>query len=350
MATSLNLPERFVLPDLLRLTDSVFELKISPFQEQARRVGQEWFSLFGHFDDMKLSSYLETGKYDLFVALGFPNTLDAIRLETCMFYALWAFAADDITDEGELQAQPLDVQAGIDISATVIDRLDIHRPLDPCAAMLQDILERIRISASPQVYTRRFCTGWVAWTQGQVKQTTNRSQSVVPSVEEFITLRRATIAGRMVEAMVQYALDLDIPDDVFAHPALKDISDVVIDLIAWANDLCSFNVRDPSFKEQADGDFSNLVFVLMVNRQIDLQTAVNVLTAMYGDRVKDYTQLKHELPSFGAAVDTQLVVYWKNMEHFFQGTVKWYYSSPRYFPPAGVPHVDGDLEIELLPR
>ena len=45
----------------------------------------------------------------------------------------------------------------------------------------------------------RFCSGWKVWTQAQVKQTTDRSQSVVPSVEEFIEMRRATVAGRMVE-------------------------------------------------------------------------------------------------------------------------------------------------------
>ena len=66
------------------------------------------------------------------MALGFPNALDAMRLETCLACSLWAFAvrssrvsssrvylifldvaspqilskADDLTDGGELQARP----------------------------------------------------------------------------------------------------------------------------------------------------------------------------------------------------------------------------------------------------
>ena len=35
--------------------------------------------------------------------------------------------------------------------------------------------------------------------------------------------------------MVQYALDLDIPDDVFAHQVMTQISEIMIDLIGWAN-------------------------------------------------------------------------------------------------------------------
>ena len=117
---------------------------------------------------MKLSSYLETGQYDLFVALGFPNALDAMRLETCLAYSLWAFAvrlsrvsssrahlifldvaspqilskADDLTDEGELQARPEGVQIDIDKSAVVIEKLDVPRPADPYAAMLQECVVR----------------------------------------------------------------------------------------------------------------------------------------------------------------------------------------------------------------
>ena len=41
--------------------------------------------------------------------------------------------------------------------------------------------------------------------------------------------------------MIQYALDLDIPDEVFAHPLMKGISDAAIDLMAWPN-VCVLSV------------------------------------------------------------------------------------------------------------
>lgn len=51
--------------------------------------------------------------------------------------------ADDMTDEGELQAQPEGVQEDIDKSAVVIEKLDVPRPADPYAAMLQECVVRL---------------------------------------------------------------------------------------------------------------------------------------------------------------------------------------------------------------
>jgi len=92
-------------------------------------------------------------------------------------------------------------------------------------------------------------------------------------------MRRATIGGAMVEgknhvfawlyvltniasAMIEYSLDLDLPDVVFENPIIKAMSDATTDLMTWPNvchlfvpyldcglftlrleqDLCSFNV------------------------------------------------------------------------------------------------------------
>ena len=56
-------------------------------------------------------------------------------------------------------------------------------------------------------------------------------------------------------------------------------------------------------KEQADGDLSNLVCCIMVERQVGLQEAVDILTNMLDDRVTEYSLLKSQLPSFDSKVD-----------------------------------------------
>jgi len=69
----------------------------------------------------------------------------------------------------------------------------------------------------------------------------------------------------------------------------------------------------------------------MLERDVDLQTAVNVVTKMLSDRVNDYVWWKKQLPSFSSEVDTELQRYLKALEQFIQGTVVWNYESPRYF-------------------
>ena len=69
----------------------------------------------------------------------------------------------------------------------------------------------------------------------------------------------------------------------------------------------------------------------MAERNVDLQPAIDILTEMLAARVSDYAQLKRQLPSFGVEVDQQLAIYHENLEHFVQGTVVWYYNSPRTY-------------------
>jgi len=81
-------------------------------------------------------------------------------------------------------------------------------------------------------------------------------------------------------------------------------------------------------KEQSDGDYQNLVFCIMHERDVGLQEAINILTEMLNQRVNDYIKLKSELPSFGTDVDAELQRYLHALENFVQGTVLWYYLSP----------------------
>lgn len=67
----------------------------------------------------------------------------------------------------------------------------------------------------------------------------------------------------------------------------------------------------------------------MVERNTDLQDAIDIVTDMVADRVTEYIDLKSRLPSFGSRVDAELHRYLKGVEHFVQGTIVWYYDSPR---------------------
>ncbi|KAG6812292.1 hypothetical protein H0H92_003601 [Tricholoma furcatifolium] len=97
--------------------------------------------------------------------------------------------------------------------------------------------------------------------------------------------------------MVEYSLDLDIPSFVWEHPVIIGMSQATSDIMTWPNDLCSFN------KEQADGDYQNLVCVLQHAHNLELQEAVDLLTKMIDDRVHDYVKLKECMPSFGPDID-----------------------------------------------
>jgi len=97
------------------------------------------------------------------------------------------------------------------------------------------------------------------------------------------------------------------------------------DIMAWQNDLCSFN------KELASDDYQNLVCCIMVEQMIELQEAIDIAMTMLESRVSEYINLKTRLPKFGPEVDSELARYYVGVENLLQGGIVWSYLTSRYF-------------------
>ncbi|KAF8124306.1 isoprenoid synthase domain-containing protein [Boletus edulis] len=332
-------PPQFCLQDLCAITGRVFELRVNPHQAEADRAARAWFNSINLYDDRKRSKFINYGKFDLFAALTYPDA-DSEHLITGLMFFFWAFAADDMADESDFRYKPDDVHSWHHISRSVFANPEGCRPEEPYAAMLYDILSRFRTTSTPGAY-KRFYRAFESWSHAHVTQSRNRSQDRIASVDEFILMRRSTIGAALVEATIEYSLDLDIPDEVFENPIIQEMSKATNDLMTWPNDLCSFN------KEQSDGDYQNLVFCIMHERKVGLQAAIDILTEMLSQRVEDYIQLKSRLPSFGPEADQALSRYLSALENFVQGTVLWYYLSPRYFRGVDITNRE-DLVIPLF--
>jgi hypothetical protein len=47
---------------------------------------------------------------------------------------------------------------------------------------------------------------------------------------------------RMDAAIIEYAVQADLPDSVFEHPTVIAMSETATDILTWPNDIMSFNV------------------------------------------------------------------------------------------------------------
>ncbi|KAL0573035.1 hypothetical protein V5O48_008928 [Marasmius crinis-equi] len=337
MTVHLDFPPSFVLRNICDITRPVFELKSNPNQELANKAALDWFQRFRVYDTRKAERWLKSGRFDTFAALSFPDA-DLSHLETCQMFFFWAFSTDDLSDESDLQRKPDGVDNGHNPSRRILYDPDAPQPWDsPYAAMLWDPETDIDIRLA------RFVQAYLEFSASQIQQASNRSVDRIPPVQEFLLMRRATIGAALVEAMVEFSLDIDLPDYVFEDPIVIAMSHATTDIMTWPNDLCSFN------KEQADDDYQNLVCVLKHAYKLNLQEAVDMLTRMIQDRVQDYVDLKQRLPSFGPKVDAALKQYHTALEHFVQGCIVWYYSSPRYFRDVE-PLEKKEVVIELFPK
>ncbi|KDR79649.1 hypothetical protein GALMADRAFT_137443 [Galerina marginata CBS 339.88] len=315
------LPRTFCLRNVVDITTRAFgPVKVNPHGEKVHDTMKKWFMSFKGYDTPKALAYLD--KFQNFATFSYPDA-DEEHLETCLADIYWGFVVDDVTDEGELQAEPDQIKAGVETCLQALYQVDFTST-DPHASMLYDLYKRIQSTGTPE-NCRRFVRAVEEFGMSEIEQSHERSRQNIPSVSEFIVARRGTYGAFMIQTVVEYSLDLKLPDYVFEHPIVDEMSVVTRDIMAWVNDLCSFN------KEQADNDFQNLVCCIMVEQKVELQEAIEVLIDMLERRIDDYTKLKARLPSFGSLVDDELARYNIAIEHFIKGSAAYYYSTTRYF-------------------
>ncbi|KAK0481138.1 isoprenoid synthase domain-containing protein [Armillaria luteobubalina] len=267
------------------------------------------------YDRMEAEPFLDHSRFEVFVALSFLET-DLAHLETCLCFFLWAFSTDDLSDEGDLQKKPDDIQTNHEVFLQILYNADAEQPTYPCAVMLWDLLTRIRGTGNSGTYYR-FVKAFIDFSSSQVRQSRNRNMDYIPPIQESILMRRCTIGAALVEAMVEYSLDLDIPDHVFDDPIVIARSEAITDIMTWPNVMIVTSQR----KKQADGDHQNFFCALQHAKAIGLQDAINILTNMISDRVEEYLHLKKKLPSFGPDIDSVLTRYHTAVGGFTQGCI-----------------------------
>ncbi|KDR73936.1 hypothetical protein GALMADRAFT_141701 [Galerina marginata CBS 339.88] len=288
-------------------------------------------------------------------AYNFPDA-DVRHLETCVACLYWAFSIDDVGDEGELYATPDIIKSDVNLYLQALYHKDFSST-DPYAMMLhefrlsmlrqvslpntipvyQSVFKRIQATTSPGSLGR-FIRGLEEYFDSEVVQSRRRLQHDIPPVSEFIVLRRDTVAGPFLWALVEYSLDINLPHYVFDDPVVIEIDKAAKDIMAWQNDICSFN------KEQAEDDYQNLVCSIMANRRVELQDAIGILTDMLESRVDEYINLKSRLPSFGTNIDSELMKFITGVENVIQGGIIWSYMSPRYYSSEEL----GGLELQSM--
>ncbi|KAF8756251.1 hypothetical protein RHS01_04708 [Rhizoctonia solani] len=143
------------------------------------------------------------------------------------------------------------------------------------------------------------------FSQAVIKESSNKNEDCVETIDQYISTRRDTSAVKQVYAMMEYAHCLDLPNEIRLNPIIVELGVAGNDILSWANDIYSFPVED------SRGQLHNFVYVAMHNNRVDLQGAA-------------------QLPSFGSHIDSQVARYVQGIEYTIQACIEWYFLTPRY--------------------
>ncbi|KAI0295458.1 isoprenoid synthase domain-containing protein [Russula brevipes] len=337
-------PTFFVLPDL------VSHCPYSPtFHDEGDAMAAEsldWILSYSpHFTESKVTAMrgLQAGELTAYCY----NNCPASRLRVVSDFMNYLFHLDDVSD-GYL-ARDAETLASWVMNA--FEWPDFYRPIrgqqggiqeNNAAKLARDYWSRCVRDCAPAVQ-QRFKSHMEMFFQAVHQQAVYRADGVVPDLETYVDNRRETSGCKPVFDLIEYSLDLELPDAVVDHPVIVALNQSANDLVTWSNDIFSYNV------EQSRGDTHNMISVFMIRDGMTVQQAVDRVGDMCKETIDSFIENQERVPSWGDAVDRDVKLYVNGLREWIVGSLHWSFMTKRYFGDNGGT-VKAARIVDLLPR
>ncbi|KAJ6471524.1 isoprenoid synthase domain-containing protein [Mycena sanguinolenta] len=246
------------------------------------------------------------------------------------------FVVDDITDE-------MSAAEARRISVISLDGLRYGLPhfslSSICAESNESVIgrhpgQRLHRVANLDVLAR-FITNYELYLKAVTNEADERDRNVVrPSLDSYLTLRRETGAVAMCFDLL--LVPEEIPQSVLNDPRVARVERLGLDLVCVGNDILSFNV------EQARGDTHNAVLVVMHERGLSTQDAMDFVGKWYCEAVEEFLEAMRDVPQCGSVIiRSRVKMYFAAIANWVTSSYEWSLRSGRYFAADQYPLENG---------
>ncbi|KOG38127.1 multidrug MFS transporter [Streptomyces resistomycificus] len=203
-------------------------------------------------------------------------------LQAIADYSAWFFVWDDRHDRDIVHRRPAAWRRLRSCLHAALDspRTHLHHE-DPLVAGFADSVVRL-YSFLPRTWNLRFARHFHQVIEAYDREFHNRTEGVVPTVEEYLALRRFTFAHWIWTDLLEPTAGRELPDRVRKHPAYRRAALLSQEFAAWYNDLCSLP------KELAGDEVHNLGISLIKHEGLTLEEAVNEVRRRVEKCVSDF--------------------------------------------------------------
>ncbi|KAG2057544.1 terpenoid synthase [Suillus hirtellus] len=189
---------------------------------------------------------------------------------------------------------------------------------------------------------RHFLATFGAHLRAVVVEARDREQGHRRSFHDYLKLRRQTVG--VTPCLLIYEMGMDLPDEVFYHPVIRDLIECISDLSLIDNDMISYN------KEQAAGNEDhNLISVIMLELGLDISGAIAWAAHYHAGVQKRFIDGLSKVPSWGPIVDALVNEYLDGLKNWPRANYSWSYENQRYFF-IEKPEIQQTRLVPLLPR
>lgn len=255
-------------------------------------------------------------------------------LQAIADYSAWFFFWDDRHDRDIVHGRP-DAWRRLRLALhTALDSPEAHlHHQDPLVAAFADSVSRL-YSFLPQTWNARFARHFHAVIDAYDREFRNRTGGVVPTVAEYLALRRLTFAHWIWTDLLEPSAGCELPDAVRRNPAYRRPALLSQEFAAWYNDLCSLP------KEIAGDEVHNLGISLVKHEGMTLEQAVADLRRRIEECISEFQEAEQEALLFadrladgtvrGKELSSAVRDCLGNMRNWFSSVYWFHHESGRY--------------------
>lgn len=267
--------------------------------QRAEEYAIEWFNtwLTKHDSaiDKKYVQVIKVNQFAQFAAHCSPGASQFVS-KIAATLAEWLFFSDDLIEENK------DYEELADRFQQIKEICDepgkIEDSSNPSLRALADIIVRMHI-ACKDALKARFTKSVEEYLKSNLWERGNIEEKRTPPVEEYLRMRYHTSATPLSFHMVELDKGLDIPDDIYQDPDVKELLRSGAFCCNNENEILSFFKEWDNAQKNGDAVIHNLVHVFMHEDTNDDAEEVKLRRAFS----RTAEQLKKELETFYAQAE-----------------------------------------------
>ncbi|WP_282701888.1 epi-isozizaene synthase [Streptomyces sp. CC219B] len=281
--TAVAVPPSLSLP----VIEAAFPRQLHPYWPRLQEKTRTWLLEKRLMSADKVAEYADGLCYTDLMAGYYIGAPDEV-LQAIADYSAWFFVWDDRHDRDIVHHRP-DAwrRLRFRLHAALGSPEDHLHHEDPLVAGLADSVGRLYSFLSP-TWNARFARHFHTVIEAYDREFHNRTNGVVPTVEEYLALRRLTFAHWIWTDLLEPSAGQELPDTVRKHPAYRRAALLSQEFAAWYNDLCSLP------KELAGDEVHNLGISLIKHEGLTLEEAVTEVRRRVEECISEFLVAERE--------------------------------------------------------
>ncbi|MBB5128060.1 epi-isozizaene synthase [Streptomyces albaduncus] len=327
--TTIAVPPALSLP----VIEAAFPRQLHPYWPRLQETTRAWLLEKRLMPADKVEEYADGLCYTDLMAGYYIGAPDQV-LQAIADYSAWFFVWDDRHDRDIVHGRPAAWQRLKERLHTALDSPGDHLGHeDPVVAGLADSVRRL-YAFMPGRWNARFARHFHAVIEAYDREFRNRTEGVVPTVEEYLELRRLTFAHWIWTDLLEPSAGSELPDAVRKNPAYRKAALLSQEFAAWYNDLCSLP------KEIAGHEVHNFGISLITHEGLTLEEAIIEVKRRVEECITEFLDAEQDALRFADGLDDGTVggketsaavrACVGNMRNWFSSVYWFHHESGRY--------------------